>query len=468
MSYKKPVKIQIEKFAKSGNGIGYFERQDKTVWPVEVAFSVPGDEVEASLHGKKSGVYEGHPLELITSSPERIKPRCVHFGVCGGCRWQQISYKKQLQVKEEMLEKCFNQPVGKIIPCEDHWHYRNKMEFTFSSDTKGKDYLGLIMDSSGGKVINLTECHLPNPWFIEVRQAVANWWDQNDVYAYNMHNNTGSLRTLTLREGQRTGDKMVILTVSGHPAYALKRQHLDRFCAFVKNSVKEGNLTIFLRIHQAEPGVPTSFYEMHLFGPEHIREKLYVKTDPGLDPEEMTFLISPAAFFQPNTRQAEKLYSQALKMASYPKNDVVYDLYCGTGTLGICFAKRAKQVVGIEISPDAAYDARANAELNGVNNIEIITGSVPEKLKEIRDEGLLPPPDLVLVDPPRAGLDPQAIEQLIILNAPKILYVSCNPWTQAKNITDLEKAGYRLKALQPVDQFPHTVHVENIALLVKE
>jgi 23S rRNA (uracil1939-C5)-methyltransferase len=202
-----------------------------------------------------------------------------------------------------------------------------------------------------------------------------------------------------------------------------------------------------------------------LYGPDHIREILLIKTDPAEEPVPMKFNISPSAFFQPNTRQAEKLYSIALKMAIIPKHTVVYDLYCGTGTLGICAARRARQVVGVELSPESAHDARHNASENGLENVEILTGAVHEKLEEIRAQERFPPPDLVMVDPPRAGLDAAALKHIIQLRPPKILYISCNPATQAENVADFVAAGYRLQAMQPIDQFPHTAHIENIVVL---
>jgi 23S rRNA (uracil1939-C5)-methyltransferase len=211
--------------------------------------------------------------------------------------------------------------------------------------------------------------------------------------------------------------------------------------------------------------MPTNFYEMHLHGPDHIRETLQVACTSDEPPVNLTFKISPTAFFQPNTRQAEKLYSLAIQLTGLPERGVVYDLYCGTGTLGICAAHKAKHVIGIELSPEASLDARANATANAVGNVEILCGSVPDILDQLRREGGKHSPDLVMVDPPRAGLDPKAIRQLLDLRAPKILYISCNPVTQAENVIALVEAGYSIKVIQPVDQFPQTTHVENIVVL---
>jgi len=469
------VEIEIESFSKRGNGIGYFDRQDGTRCPVEVSFTIPGDKIRAMLLRKRSGIYRSRLEEILELSSDRIEPKCIHFGSCGGCRWQQISYQMQLKKKQEFVLQCFGDllsdevEVGEIIPCQDQWHYRNKMEFTFSSDAAKNHYLGLVMDSSKGKVFHLTECHLPNPWFVEAISSVRQWWNECSLDAYHAHRNTGSLRTLTLREGRRTGDRMVNLTVSGSPEYALKKHQLESFVAFVRDAVESVDpskrLSIFLTIQQVQKGKPTNFYEMHLYGSDHIREIMQMKTDPSEEPVSLKFCISPSAFFQPNTTQAEQLYSMALKLVLIPKRAIVYDLYCGTGTLGICFAKRASQVVGIELSPEAAHDARHNASENGLDNVTILTGSVHEKLEEIQKESLFPPPDLVMVDPPRPGLDPHALKHIIQMKPPKILYISCNPVTQAENIREFAAAGYKLKGVHPIDQFPHTIHIENIAIL---
>lgn len=218
-----------------------------------------------------------------------------------------------------------------------------------------------------------------------------------------------------------------------------------------------------MRIQQIAKGRPTNFYEMLLYGPDHIRETLYLPVE-GQPPQPLHFRISPSAFFQPNTAQAERLYERALKLADLTSDSLVYDLYCGTGTLGICAAKHVKQVVGIELSPESVLDARENLKENGLSNVVIRAGDVGQVLANLAQE-TKQHPDVVMVDPPRAGLDPKAIEHVLALQAPKLIYISCNPATQAANLDPLLKGGYRLQAVQPVDQFPQTVHVENIVVL---
>lgn len=467
--------VHITEWTKKGNGLGTTADEHKRT--AEVPFTAPGDTVRACLHRKKNGVFASRLEEVLTPSPLRISPRCVHFATCGGCRWQHLSYADQLKIKQETVSSLFTPLLSHdgiihpIIASEPHWQYRNKMEYTFSSDASGKKYLGLIMDSSRGKVLNLSECHLVNPWFIEAIKTTKAWWQESDLQAYHPHANTGSLRTLTVREGMRTGDRLVMLTVSGLPEYALHKHDIESFVAFLRDAIEPvdpaSKLSIFLRIQQAIKGTETQFYEMQLYGPDHIREILNIQTDANSSSTPMQFGISPSAFFQPNTWQAEKLYSTALQMLAIPQDSTVYDLYCGTGTLGICAAKSAKQVLGIEISPEACLDARSNATKNNLENITIVSGAVRDVITAMRKEGSLPLPDIVMVDPPRSGLDADTIRHLSDLRPNRILYISCNPTTQAENIKALQSAGYQVKAVQPVDQFPHTVHIENIVILAR-
>lgn len=470
--------LSITQVSKKGNGVGTTTKESGKAITVEVPFAIPGDEVETKLRHKKRQIHYGK-LEMIKKpSPDRIEPRCAHFGVCGGCRWQQTTYEKQLEFKNNFVLEHFQTLVDEntvlypIIPSKIQWQYRNKMEFSFSSDSQNRRFLGLFMDSQRGKVLNLTECHLVNPWFMEALEAARAWWADSELDAFHPMRDTGSLRNLTLREGQRTGDRMVVLTVSGNPEYALKQHDLESFVAYIRKAVEPADssrrLSIFLRIQQTAKGMATNFYEMHLYGDEYIREILKVQTDPTKPTEPLTFSIGPTSFFQPNSIQAEIFYSKAIQLMDIQKDDVIYDLYCGTGTLGICVAPHAKQVIGVELSPESALDAKTNAAHNNIDNINIISGAVRYVLKQIQDEGVYPSPDIVMIDPPRPGLDPLAMKHLVELNPPKILYLSCNPKTQADDIAVLKENGYKVKIVQPIDQFPQTYHVENIVVLTRE
>lgn len=398
-----------------------------------------------------------------------IYPRCIHFGICGGCRLQDFSYEDQLKIKEQTIRDTLAPflnsdvmfyPIIGSAP----WQYRNKMEFTFSSDKAGAHYLGLIMRNGRGKVINITECHLVSDWFSIGLKAARKWWKNSGLDAFHPIRNTGSLRTLTLREGISSGDRLVMLTVSGNPDYALKSHHLNEFVQEMRTALEpldpEKKLTIFLRIQQTAKGMATQFYEVLLYGPDSFRETLNVEN------RSLYFKISPSAFFQPNTKQAEQIYSRALQMVKIPEGSIVYDLYCGTATLGISMAHEAKEVIGIEISPESVVDARENIKLNKLENITIIEGDVGKILAE-RASKNHQRPDLIVVDPPRAGLDAKAIQYIIQLNAPQLLYISCNPTTQSANLQPLIESGYKLRAVQPIDQFPQTPHLENIVVLTR-
>lgn len=457
---KKPrlVSLPITEYGSSGNGRGYIDSKI-----IEVPFTMPGDTVKAVMYRKHSGVFVSKMAELVEASPLRIQAPCSHFAECGGCRLQHLSYEQQLAFKEQSVKNAFKNItdciVSPIVPCDTIWHYRNKMEFTFSTDQAGNRYLGLIQDSSRGRVCQLEECNLTPNWYVETLKRVYEWWGSSGLTSYQPHRNTGSLRNLTIREGKRTGDRMVILTVSGEEEYLLTETQKQEFVDVIK-SMTNGVLCVFLRLQKRERGVATEFIDQKLYGEDAIHERL------ELD-RSLTFRISPSAFFQPNTVQAERLYALAIKLAEIPENSVVYDLYCGTGTISICVATKAKQVIGIEIVSEAIKDARLNAVENDLSNITFLEGDVGKILSQIKQTNNFPLPDVVIVDPARVGLDPLALQNLIELNAPKIVYISCNPSTQAINIKELIQNGYRLTHCQPLDLVPHTVHIENIAILVK-
>jgi 23S rRNA (uracil1939-C5)-methyltransferase len=372
---------------------------------------------------------------------------CKHFPECGGCTLQHLPYLQQLDEKRVALEKTFNRPVPPLISCKDPWEYRNKMEFSFSQNKAQDRFFGLILKKTRGHVFNLEECRIAPPWFAKTLQNVKQWWDSTTLTAYNPRNGLGCLRTLTLRQGMRTGQRLAMLTVSGDPNFAPKRRDIDSFVKVI------GEGSIFLRIQQCKKGFPTQFFEMHLQGPDHIQEELH------LFGRTFTYKISPTSFFQPNTFQAEAIYTQALSLLNPASTDLVYDLYCGTATLGMAIALSVQKVVAIELNPHAVFDAKTNCEMNQIPNLEIICGDVGKVLST------LPTPDIAILDPPRSGLDATATSQLLRLKPHKILYISCNPQTQFQNIQAL--SSYRILHMQPVDQFPHTNHIENIIVLEK-
>ncbi|MFA6915630.1 MAG: 23S rRNA (uracil(1939)-C(5))-methyltransferase RlmD [Parachlamydiales bacterium] len=472
------VELPIDRLSPKGNGIGQTVRSDGSERIVEVPFAIPGDTVRATVVKKKHGKEKARLEEVLSPSAERVQPLCKHFGVCGGCRLQQMSYESQLQYKEAFVRKLFQEiavpgvEIKPIVPSVSPWQYRNKMEYSFSSDLNGTRYLGLVMEGSKGKVLNLTECHLVAPWYTECLDTVRQWWESTDLQAYHPYKNTGTMRTLIVREGVRTGDRLVMLTVSGNPDYAPKKQQLNSFVSSLRNAIElhdgKSRLSIFLRIQQIAPGMATNFYEMLLYGPDVVREEMHIQLYSDQPAKTLQFKISPASFFQPNPLQAEKLYSLALQTAQLKPQDVVYDLYCGTGTIGISAASSVKEVIGIEVSPEAALDARENAKLNGLTNVNIFAGAVHHILQQIQKDRHESTPDVVIVDPPRVGMENVGQRLIAGLNAERVLYISCNPSTMVADITVLTSLGYKLISLQPVDMFPQTMHIETIALLVRQ
>ncbi|MEM8727834.1 MAG: 23S rRNA (uracil(1939)-C(5))-methyltransferase RlmD [Chlamydiota bacterium] len=448
-------RIKISKYSKRGHGLGTLQKTPNSLPIVaEVVGTVVGDTVLIELGKKKKKIYSATLKKIVTPSGDRILPRCKHVGTCGGCMWQQKDYRVQLKTKALQLEKLFNKKPLPIIPAEEPWNYRNKMEYTFSQNKEGKKFLGLIIARSKGRVLNLEECHLTPPWFIQVLKAVRHWWEASSLKAYHVYSDQGTLRTLTLRQGKRTTDKMVFITLSGNPDFMIDKTAIESFKKVILDALPEQSPSIFLRIQRIAKKSPTIFYEIHLHGPDLIEEVLHVNG------RELTFKISPDSFFQPNSTQGEKLYTEALKLADPQPGDTLFDLYCGTATFGIVFAPYVDKVVGIESNSYAICDAELNIKQNNLSNITLYRGDVGRLLSQFGQTV-----DIALIDPPRSGLDPRAMKNLIKLSPKKIVYISCNPLTQSQNISELTASGYTLKALRPVDQFPHTHHLENIAVL---
>ncbi len=351
--------------------------------------------------------------------------RCKHFGNCGGCKLQDVPYGEQLKGKEERVRGLLGE-CREIVPCEDPWHYRNKMEFSFSQDKAGRRFLGLMRKR--GRVVDLEECHLVSEWFMEALEEVRKWWAQSGLRAFHPYKGEGVLRTLTLRES-RGGDRLAMLTVA-EP---------------IEWDVELGGASLVVRHQIAKKGEPTRFEMKVMRGKGYFEETLC----------GMHFKVSPTAFFQPNTVQAEVLYEMAMEMVD---GGVVWDLYCGTGTIGILAGKRAKKVIGVEINEEAVRDAKENARMNGLKHVEFIAGDVGEVVERLEDK-----PDVIFVDPPRAGLGKGAVELIAGVGCKRIIYISCNPVTQSEDIKGF--TGYEVVDVRPIDQFPHTPHVENVVYL---
>lgn len=410
---------------------------------------------------------------MISIEPLLTTHRCRHFNVCGGCVSQNILYEEQQKNKENEVFQLYKDLLSDeahfypIIPSIPEWNYRNKMEFTFSNSKAGDYFLGLFGKKSRGKVTDLEECHLCPSWFMAMLDGVRSWWKNHDIKAYHCHSNQGSLRTLTLREGTHTQDRMAVLTVSCHPDFLLKAHELDSLKeVFLQvlscNPTSFSNDTLIVRTQHIARKMPTYFSEQILYGKGVIFETLKNSSD-----KTFLFKINSSSFFQLNSKQAQCLYQRALYLGNFSPSDVVLDLYCGTGTLGIFVSSVVKQVIGIELNPEAAQNAQENCLLNDVNNVNIICDDVGKGLARLRLEQKTFQADGIILDPPRSGLSQEALEHVKNFEAKKIVYISCNPKTQIENIHFLLNEGYHLECVQPVDQFPHTSHIENIAVLSK-
>jgi 23S rRNA (uracil1939-C5)-methyltransferase len=480
--------LTIERLGPRGAGLVEHQvrigpQEDPRRLVFEVPGALPGDEVRVVVRKIRKGNILTYIDELIAPSPQRIEGRCKHFRKpgrepesCGGCSLQSLSYLDQLSHKGEMVRRlvlsagvsadCVQEPIA----MNDPWYYRNKMELSFGTDASGT--LGLGMHPPGRRydVLHLEECFLLSKDASELAQEVAAWVVEQQLVPFVRMDRPGFLRTLTIREGKRTGERMLELTTTGDELASMGGQEvsaemvvqsfLDRIMAA---GVDKGwsISSVYWTQHIAKEGVRTRMEHTLLTGSEFLREEIHME---GLKP--LSFEIHPRAFFQPNTTQAEVIYTHVATLSGLQKTKGgrVLDLFCGTGTIGLALAQYATSVVGIELQEDAVASARLNAANNEVSNIVFHAGDVA---KVLRAQGLdqAGSADLVVVDPPRAGLTPAALEVLLEIAAPKMVYVSCNPRALARDLVVLHKGGWKTTLVQPIDQFPHTMHIETLAVL---
>jgi len=471
--------LTIEKFSQKGNAIAIDEKKNKVV----ITNAVLNDVILAKLNKKKrKGVIKAEILEIIKPSEYRDEPKCSHFDICGGCIWQNVKYSCQLEQKQKFLIDTFedfikntNVKVFSIIKSENIFEYRNKMEFSFSQNRKKTNFLGLIM--KGGRfVINIQRCYLASEWFSKILVSVKNWWVKHDFDAFNYFNGDGFLKNLTIKEGKNTQDKMLVLTTSDSNTLSL-HQINDFIDHIIKAIFPCKNISIFLNTQISKKGVKTTFDLQKLYGEEYIQEELNI--DALGEKIKLKFNIGPNSFFQPNTHMAQTLYEVALNYLKKEEinNKTALDLYSGTGTIGMILSKFVKKVVAIELSENACKMAKDNLRLNNISNFEIINGDVSKILNNLLSNKNFEKPEIIIVDPPRTGLSDDAIENILKISPETIIYISCNIKTQLEDIKiltnpdltnpDLINQKYQLKILHPIDQFPHTFHLENIAILKK-
>ncbi|MGE5176969.1 MAG: 23S rRNA (uracil(1939)-C(5))-methyltransferase RlmD [Hyphomicrobiales bacterium] len=426
--------------------------------------ALPGDRVEAFVTKRRRRYAEARAERILAPSPERVAARCEHVGICGGCRFQDLAYDEQVRHKERQVEECLAHLAGiravsrPAIRAAKTFHYRNKMEYTFGRDASGALTLGLHRRGFFDRSFDLGRCHIATPISSEIVAFARAWARREGLEPYDTRRHVGLLRFLVVREGIRTGEVMVNLVASGaHPSFeGFAAELTARFPRVV---------SALLNLSRRKAQVAVGEEERVLAGRATIEERL----------GGVSFEISSGSFFQTNTEQGERLLEVALEGLALDGTERVLDVYSGTGTFTLPIARRALEAVGIESSDTAVRDAGRNAARNGIANARFYREEAMESLRDrfglgTRDPSrpvARPPIDRVLVDPPRAGLHPGVVSRLIHLGAPRLVYVSCNPSTLGRDLALLCESRYRLEWVQPVDMFPHTPHIECVAVLTR-
>jgi 23S rRNA (uracil1939-C5)-methyltransferase len=467
--------VAVTDYAAEGKALA---RHDGKV--IFISGAVPGDKVDLLLTKNKKDWAEARVTNIKEFSNQRVEPFCRHFGVCGGCKWQMLPYEKQLEYKQQEAIQNL-QRIGKITDAEflpivgaaDTIHYRNKLEFTFSNkefivhlprerneeevagkgmeSIKNEGALGFHVPRIFDKVIDIQECFLMDDINNKIRNTIRAFAKEQSFSFYDIRQHTGWLRNIIIRYCS-TGELMVNICIN-HDAEEDRKSLFDHLLAEVPE--------ITTLLYTINPKWNDSIYDLEpqvYFGKGFAIEKLRAGND-----EEYSFIISPKSFFQTNTRQAEKLYSITRDFAELTGTEIVYDLYCGTGSIGIFVSKHAKKIIGVEVIEEAIEDAKKNAALNNITHAHFFAGDV---IKICNDEFFKThgKPDVIITDPPRAGMHEKLVIKLLEMEAPKIVYVSCNTATQARDLQLLSEK-YKVEKIQPVDMFPHTHHIESVALL---
>lgn len=437
---------------------------------VFVPYVVPGDIADIKIIKQKKKYAEGRVVAMKKYSDKRAEPQCPHFGTCGGCRWQNLIYSEQLAAKQQQvkdnLERLGHVDCSGMQPIcgsEEIFYYRNKLEFTFSTrawhelppspdDAPEPGALGFHIPTLFDKVLNIEHCALQQDLSNQIRLAVRDYAIAHGIPYYDIRNHTGCLRNLIIRN-TITGEWMVVVVIAEYyPGWEGLMEHLrDTFPKITSLQYIFND-----KMNDSYADLPSVTFA----GADHVKEEM--EGYGGAAP--LHFTIRPQTFYQTNSRQAQRLYSYVAQFAEVGKTDVIYDLYTGTGTIALFLARMCQRVVGIEYVEDSVIAARENALQNGIGNTEFYAGDMAKVLTPefVAKHGH---PDIVVTDPPRAGMHEKVVEQLLAMQPRKIIYVSCNPATQARDL-ELLASHYKVARIQPVDMFPHTQHVENIAELI--
>ncbi|MDF2158364.1 23S rRNA (uracil(1939)-C(5))-methyltransferase RlmD [Algoriphagus sp. CAU 1675] len=460
MKNKVITNLLIERIASEGKCVGHHD--GKVVFVSNVA---PGDVVDVRITKGKSSFMEGEAIHFHEYSKDRIEPFCSHFGTCGGCKWQHINYELQKTYKRQQVLDQFQRiakvPIPEVLPIlgsAKTQYYRNKLDFTFSNKKwltldqirSGEEFdrnaLGFHIPKMFDKIIDIDHCYLQGGISNDVRNSLRDFALENKLSFYDIREQVGLLRNLIIRTTS-TDQTMVIVQFGENDPEGIK---------LVMDFLKEKFLTITSLLYVINTKGNETFHDLELVtyaGLPYIEEEM----------EGLKFRVGPKSFYQTNSDQAYELYKVARDFADLQGDEVVYDLYTGTGTIANFVAKKAKEVIGVEYVEAAIEDAKLNSQINGIDNTLFYAGDMKEILNEefISNHAA---PDVIITDPPRAGMDEKVVQMLLRLEAPKIVYVSCNPATQARDVALLAEK-YKVEKVQPVDMFPQTYHVENVVLL---
>ncbi len=460
------IDLEIESLAFGARGVA---RTGGFVWFVD--FAIPGQTVRAKVTKRRQGYGEARIDSILSPSPDQVPAPCQYFGICGGCRLQHLQYEAQVKAKTNQVRDIMERIGGfsgelvmPALPSETIYHYRNKMEFTFSDrrwlieKNSALDpvsfALGMHVPARFDKILDIEACLLQSDRANVLYQFVNQRIRETGLPPYGVKTHTGIWRFLVIREGKNTGDHMLNLVTSGQEPQKTS-EAIGRLMH--KLLLKHPELTTVVQSITDRKGMAAyAESEKLLLGRGAIKERI----------GERQFSISPGAFFQTNTLQATRLFQTIADLAAFSGDETVLDLYCGTGAIGITIADKVKRILGIESVASAVEDGRKNAELNGLSNIQFIQADLKTALSDGSTDAF-GRPDVVILDPPRGGTHPRTIENLSRLAPSKIVYVSCNPPLMARDMQSLCTAGYRISAIQPVDMFPHTAHIEAVALLKK-
>ena len=476
MAYEKNdmVTVTIEDVGMEGEGIGKIDG-----FPLFIKDAVVGDTVEAKIIKSKKNYAYARVEKVVTPSPFRVEPPCKSHRQCGGCQIQALSYNRQLAFKQDKVrnnllriggfsEAEVDRVMEPVVGMENPFRYRNKAQYPFGTDKQGNPITGFYAGRTHS-IISNTECYLGREENREILQTILDYMKEYHVNAYDEETGKGLIRHVLIRTGFYTGEIMVCLVINykgKQESYLPRQDKLLEKLALIK-----GMTSVSVSINTERTNVIMG-KEIHtIWGSDTITDKIRVrdtgKVDMPYTGEELTFSISPLSFYQVNPMQTEKLYSLALEYAGLTGKESVWDLYCGIGTISLFMALRAKEVYGVEIIPQAIDDARQNAVRNHISNAEFFVGKAEEVLPAVYEKEESHP-DVIVVDPPRKGCDEKCLDTMLKMAPSRIVYVSCDSATLARDLKLLCTGGYRLERVRPVDQFAHTVHVETVVLLSQQ